>query len=184
MPVDLRVECGRSGTSKKLLEEDPEVLLWLRIAEAQHRSIPEAMEANPSSHALLWSVYFERKLKEPEVTHYYLAQIAAEVRRTRAKRPNSVKLEHCIIKFRSRAAAQEGGNIKAMFLAALGLRPDGLPSAGAVQRRARVHVPSEVRRRSGMRRDAPLPNGAQEQRSLSGSVPHRRRTRPDIRLTR
>lgn len=163
----------------------------MQIAEAQGRSIPEAMDANPSSHLPLWAAWFERKLKEPEVTHYYLAQIAAEVRRTRAKRPSSVKLEHCLIKFRPRAKSQDGTSIKSVFLMALGLRPDGTRNPSAVQRRARVHVPREVRERSrmtprpgrGMRERQDTPDPDLPATAAQYGTP-RRRTRPDIRLRR
>lgn len=75
-----------------------------------------------------WKVYFDRDLAQPRPEHYYLAQVAAEVRRGVAKRPRNVKLDDFILKFgapkpqppqtpEARLAAS-----KAMWLAAVGLK--------------------------------------------------------------
>jgi hypothetical protein len=75
-----------------------------------------------------WKVYLEQDMARAKPEHYYLAQVAAEVRRGVAKRPRDVKLDHFMLKFgapkprppqtpEARLAAS-----KSMWMAAVGLK--------------------------------------------------------------
>ena len=52
-----------------------------------------------------WQEYFSEELKVQEKEHYYLAQLACEVRRSFTKDPKSVKIEDFLIKFKDSAPA-------------------------------------------------------------------------------
>jgi len=46
-----------------------------------------------------WQRYFEEEWDENTKEHYYLAQIALEVRRVLAKKPNAIKLKDFLLSF-------------------------------------------------------------------------------------
>jgi hypothetical protein len=55
-----------------------------------------------SSEFVMWAVYLEDQWQEVTKEDYYLAQIALEVRRTKAKNPAALKLKHMLIQFASK----------------------------------------------------------------------------------
>lgn len=57
------------------------------------------MRETTSSEFVEWQEYFGAEEKDVRKEHYYLAQIAAEVRRGISKRPKSIKLEQFLLKF-------------------------------------------------------------------------------------
>ena len=77
--------------------------------------------------------FLEQDWDIPTRQDYFLAQIAAEVRRTIAREPKAVKLEHFMLKFASPAEAvateeereRKGATSKASWLAILGLGKKG-----------------------------------------------------------
>ena len=54
-----------------------------------------------------WQRFFEQDLTFPRREEYYLAQIAAEVRRTIAKDPKAVAASEFLLKFDARGKARE-----------------------------------------------------------------------------
>ena len=48
-----------------------------------------------------WQAYFEWEQNEHSKQDYYLAQIAAEVRRTMVKKPSQVKVADSLLKFKT-----------------------------------------------------------------------------------
>jgi hypothetical protein len=60
------------------------------------------MRETTSSEFLGWQEYLRAEESETKQEHYYLAQIAAEVRRGIEKKPKSVKLEQFLLKFERR----------------------------------------------------------------------------------
>jgi hypothetical protein len=57
------------------------------------------MAETTSTEFVEWQEYFEKELNMPRREDYYLAQVAAEVRRGIAKTPASVKTNHFLLKF-------------------------------------------------------------------------------------
>lgn len=47
-----------------------------------------------------WKVILRERVNEHDALHYYLAQIACEVRRSYIKRPNRVKLKQFLLTFK------------------------------------------------------------------------------------
>lgn len=124
----------------------------MEIAASQGRSPDEAQEATPSSLVPLYAAYFEHKAKERTATHYYLALIAAEVRRTRAKHPRRVRLQDMLLKFSSPREGRRKSPVdsKTAWMAALGMTRDGAPIQGFQMPR---------------RRPPPRPAAAQQRRT-------------------
>lgn len=136
MPADQRIDQGCQGGSKKRL--NGEALLWVRIAARQNRSVPEAMEANPASHLLLWAEFFEWERNQHEVSHYYLAQISRDIRRVLAKHPERIKLEQSLIKFKMVDPTRRTSTLetsKRAWLTLVGLNTQGEPIGGVRRRR-------------------------------------------------
>ena len=73
-----------------------------------------------------WTVFLNREAKEPRREDYYLAQIAAEVRRSRVKNPRSVRVEQLLLRFTTSPgpppdAETRTRRSKAFWLSGLGL---------------------------------------------------------------
>lgn len=64
------------------------------------------MAETSSSDFVDWQIYFEQQLNTHEKLDYYLAQIAAEVRRGWVKSPKQVKSEDFLIKFERKGASK------------------------------------------------------------------------------
>lgn len=94
-------------------------------------SYDECRAKTSSSRFLKWIRYFKQrereKWSEASPEHYYLAQIALEVRRVLAKDPRKHKLNHMMLEFDvEQEEAQEpewsGDQSKNFWLAALGIK--------------------------------------------------------------
>jgi hypothetical protein len=79
-----------------------------------------------------WMQFLEQDWDIPTRQDYFLAQIAAEMRRSIAREPKAVKLEHFMLKFATpakraarEAEQQHGNNSKAHWLAFFGLGKKG-----------------------------------------------------------
>ena len=82
--------------------------------------------------------FLEQDFDIPKREDFFLAQIAAEVRRTIAKDPKAVKLDHFMLHFAAPAGHTATGNIteaerqrnaaasKARWLALVGIRQEGV----------------------------------------------------------
>jgi len=57
------------------------------------------MQETTSTEFLAWQQYFEQEQTKHTREHYYLAQIAAEVRRSNVKNPKAVTPEQLLLKF-------------------------------------------------------------------------------------
>lgn len=93
------------------------------------------MEAHTHREYLAWTVWLDEQWNVAEPVHYYLMQLAAEVRRSYVKNNRSVKLDHFKMQFvtdrrqpptREQAAAWS----KAKWLHALGLDRKAPQNAG------------------------------------------------------
>ncbi len=104
----------------------------MKLAARQHKSLPEAMATNPSSHLLLWDAYFEWEERNDPL-YFYLAQIALEVARANqgydVSYRRSLKLADKLIPERVKAVAAPVGvtvtpqQSKAIWLAWAGIDP-------------------------------------------------------------
>lgn len=66
---------------------------WTILKTWTHRQFQVALE------------WIEREWNEPSRTDHYLMQLAAEIRRSNVKNPQSVKMDHFKIKFERKAKA-------------------------------------------------------------------------------
>ncbi len=76
--------------------------------------------------------FLEMKDQRHEKQDYYMAQIAAEVRRANVQQPKRVQIEHLLLSFRKRKASKKEVSVEAMtkshkrfWFAHLGLKSDG-----------------------------------------------------------
>jgi hypothetical protein len=72
----------------------------VELAATYSCPIWKAKYLTPSSDIPKWVAYFERKVNAFDPLHYYLAQIALEVRRSiNPKKARNLKVEHFLFKF-------------------------------------------------------------------------------------
>jgi hypothetical protein len=64
-------------------------------------SVAQCQRETSSYDFLAWMEYLQEQDERRKKEEYYLAQIAVEIRRTRAKNPKSIKLEHGLLQFKS-----------------------------------------------------------------------------------
>ena len=69
--------------------------------------LAECMERVTHREYLLWQAHFEDDDNRPTITHYYLAQIAQEVRRVLATNKGKIKLKYFLISFGRKKTADE-----------------------------------------------------------------------------
>lgn len=92
-------------------------------------------------------VYLDMEVNGFHREDAYMAQIAAEVRRSRVKNPAKVKVEHLFIKFNRkgeprRTPKEQAVASKSAWLAAVGLNGEGKPTG-----RVKTQKPRPERRR-------------------------------------
>lgn len=71
-----------------------------------------------------WLAFLELKWKEREKEEYYLAQIAAEIRRGNVRDPRKVDVENFLLKFKAGPKKKDPPSLvesKAFWLTALGI---------------------------------------------------------------
>jgi hypothetical protein len=76
-----------------------EELGWLRLASHLGMSLDEVKTKTSASQFVLWMEYLEWDINAFDKRCYYLAQIAAEIRRSYVKRGVTVRLQDFIMKF-------------------------------------------------------------------------------------
>lgn len=76
--------------------------MWLELASHLHKSLQEVKQQTTSTEFLLWIEYLKREQTIHRKEDYYYAQIAAEVRKTKAKYPEKIKISHLLLKFGSK----------------------------------------------------------------------------------
>ena len=70
-----------------------------------------------------WNTFLHEEEERNTKSDHYLAQIAAEVRRTNVKSPKLVKLQDFLLKFKqSKALPEKAAKSKAIWAAALNLK--------------------------------------------------------------
>ena len=62
-------------------------------------SLQRCQAEHTSTEFLGWQQYMAQELTEPKPEYYYLAQIAAEIRRGHIKNSNKGKLDHFLLRF-------------------------------------------------------------------------------------
>jgi len=70
-------------------------------------TVQEVQSKITSTEFVLWMEYLESELKEFQKQDYYLAQIAAEVRRANVKNPKAVKLSDFLLSFTHEKKAEK-----------------------------------------------------------------------------
>ena len=73
---------------------------WYQIASHLHMTVQEAQAKITSSEFAEWIAYLELEINAFNTQNYYLAQIAAEVRRGHVEHPEKVKVEDLLMKFK------------------------------------------------------------------------------------
>ena len=103
--------------------------LWYRLASHLGKTLQEVQDGTTSSEFAEWVQFLEEEMNVLTRTDYYLAQIAAEVRRVVVRNPKSVKIEDMILKFQIRGEGKERvppeevlRKSKAFWLGSLGIR--------------------------------------------------------------
>ena len=74
-----------------------ERLLWYQVAARLGMTVQQVQSRITSSEFIEWRVFLEREQSQATVDHYYLAQIAAEVRRGWVRKPRAVRLQDFIL---------------------------------------------------------------------------------------
>jgi hypothetical protein len=91
---------------------------WFRLAARLGMSLDEVKAKHSASQFIQWLEFLEWEFNSPDKICYYLAQIAAEMRRSQVKSGVVVRLEDFLIKFarrqpeRKRVSVQEGSQAK------------------------------------------------------------------------
>lgn len=72
---------------------------WHALATRLGMSLRRVKRETRSREFVRWKVLMDREWDEPTRLEHYLAQIAAEIHRTRVKNPKRIKTESKILKF-------------------------------------------------------------------------------------
>lgn len=73
--------------------------MWFKLASHLHTPLQEVQQKTSSTEFLEWVSYLEQDSNAFHREDFYLAQVAAEVRRLIAKNPKAVKVQDFILKF-------------------------------------------------------------------------------------
>lgn len=82
------------------------MLAWYRLASHLHLPLQECKAKTTSSEFVAWQEYLLLENTFERTEYYYLASIAAEIRRSYVKYPRRVKLKDFILKFKSKPEHQ------------------------------------------------------------------------------
>jgi hypothetical protein len=77
-------------------------------------ALQEVMEKTTSSEFIEWMAYLDLEMHQTKKEDYYLAQVAAEVRRSFVKSPQSVHVKDFILSFTRAERSSLGGGSPAM----------------------------------------------------------------------
>ena len=100
-----------------------ERLTWYRLAALLGKRVEELRDSMTLEEFEDWQVVLTEQAEDRIKLEFYLAQVAAEVCRTRAKHPNQVKVDRFLLRKKTTAVAES----KAVWFSALGLDPTGKP---------------------------------------------------------
>lgn len=96
-----------------------EILAWHRVASHLKVPVQELLERITFSEFLDWLQYLEWAERRDTKSDYYLAQIAAEVRRGYVKSPRQVKVKDFLLKMQR---PEQRLSSKQTWLQALGIK--------------------------------------------------------------
>jgi len=100
-----------------------ERLAWFRVASHLHLPVSELAERITHSEFLEWLSFLVWENEQHGKSDYYLAQIAAEVVRTRVKDPRTVKTKDFLLQSKkSQEPAAKAASSKAIWMEALDLK--------------------------------------------------------------
>ncbi len=86
--------------------------------------IQELQAKTTSTEFMEWKKFLNDFQKDPQLDHYYLAQIHYEIRRGHVLHPKQVKFEDSLIEFEKKSKKTAPHNSKNMWMGAVGLNKD------------------------------------------------------------
>jgi hypothetical protein len=110
-------------------------LAWFELAHRLHMTVAELKSQITITEFLQWQEFFRMVRDRQEKLHFYLAQIACEVRRSYIKHPRQAKLGDFLLKFANpdedrpmtpAEIAHKCAVSRASWLAYAGVKPKGL----------------------------------------------------------
>jgi len=75
-------------------------LAWFVLASHLHTPLQEVKQKTSSTDFMMWLTYLELDLNLFHREDYYLAQIAAEIRRGNVKQPRQIRVKDFILEFK------------------------------------------------------------------------------------
>lgn len=93
--------------------------------------VQELQQKTTSMEFVMWMEYLDREESQHDKMDYYLAQIAAEVRRSYVEKPKKVRIQDLMLKFEQPSPKKEMDldsmtrSHKQFWFASLGLKNDG-----------------------------------------------------------
>lgn len=125
----------RKKQQPRRLTLDQEELAWFELAHRLHMTVDQLKQQITVTEFLGWQEYFRVVRDRNEKLHFYLAQIACEVRRSYIKHPRQAKLGDFLLKFatpgdeRPLTPAEIAHKIavsRASWMAYAGVKPKGV----------------------------------------------------------
>ena len=74
----------------------------MKLASHLHYSLQRVKNETTSTEFIMWQEYLGKEFMVARREDYYLAQIAAEIRRTISKYPKKIKLQDFLLKFKNK----------------------------------------------------------------------------------
>ena len=110
--------------------------MWYRLASHLKMTVQEAQERITSSEFVEWNSFLSGEMNTLSRGDFYLAQIAAEVRRGYVKNPRKVKIEDMLISFRMESGEGQEDTVEDTVKRskAFWLGPLNLPNAPTQQK--------------------------------------------------
>lgn len=99
----------------KKIKLEGDRLAWFELAYHLRMSVEALKEQITVTEFLEWQEFLRINRDRNDKLHFYLAQIAAEVRKSFVKHPNSVKLSQFLLNFATPEEAQTGGKVTPAF---------------------------------------------------------------------
>lgn len=108
----------------------------MRLASELGMSLAQVKATTSSSELVLWMTELDQRANDFNPLHFYLASIAAEVRRSYVKHPGRVKVKHLLLNFKAKGKpvpltdeelAKVTEQAKLKHFKFLGLEADGSP---------------------------------------------------------
>lgn len=98
---------------------------WLKLASRLGRTVAELKEQIAYSEFVEWILFSDWERAQNTKEHHYLAQVAAEIRRSMVSKPNEVKMEDFLLIYETELEReQRSSKSKAIWAAHLGVKLD------------------------------------------------------------